>query len=625
MIEITDSCIEKVEIKFGFSFDEESKEFIKCLESKDIKACPGAGKTTSLVAKLDVLSKHMPFSDNSGVLVLTHTNVAVDEIKKKLGINVKTLLSYPNHIGTFQSFINKFLATPMYIKIFGKKPERIDSEIFYKIFQERFNSCNNFHRNWLQDRADEKHTNVLTFIENFDIDDNSIKYNDRNIITTNSNMFQAIKTISNIPYSVINSGYLAYHHCYDLALKYLNDYPDMKDTFQKRFQYVFVDEVQDTDDKQFDILNKLFSDSNVVIQKIGDNNQAIFNSLKSDSSGWQTNTDFLEIKNTKRLSGKISNIVANFALEPQELEGSSSVEINPVILLFDVTNIGTQVLNEFAKIIIENDLHSIENAKFKAVGAVKEHETKYAISDYFPDFKKDNNESLEYDSLIEKLNLFDKTTIYPKDLRTIVLDVIIEYLKLVTIKNENKYFTKKSLLLYLKTIDKSKHDNFQFKILNSMYNLNVGICVLGLIKEKLEIVLELFDKSFDENLLSKIIKNYKLEFTKITNKNNYIYSNDEIELSIDISTIHKVKGETHTATLILESFNRAYDLKQLLKLLKGQTLNNPSLALKNKIKLLYVAMSRPTHLLCLAMNKEHVTIRDKTELENIGFIVKNIS
>ncbi|CAA6803047.1 MAG: Unknown protein [uncultured Sulfurovum sp.] len=35
-------------------------------------------------------------------------------------------------------------------------------------------------------------------------------------------------------------------------------------------------------------------------------------------------------------------------------------------------------------------------------------------------------------------------------------------------------------------------------------------------------------------------------------------------------------------------------------------------------------MSRPTHLLCLAMDKEYVTVSDKTELENIGFIVKDI-
>ncbi|MDC4765279.1 AAA family ATPase, partial [Acinetobacter baumannii] len=100
--------------------------------TKDIQACPGAGKTTTLVAKLDILANKMPFPDKSGVLVLTHTNVAIDEIKSKLGYNANKLVSYPNHVGTFQSFVNKYLAIPMYIHYFGKKPLAIDSELFEK-------------------------------------------------------------------------------------------------------------------------------------------------------------------------------------------------------------------------------------------------------------------------------------------------------------------------------------------------------------------------------------------------------------------------------------------------------------------------------------------------------------
>ena len=67
VVDITDEDIEKVEQKFGLTFDEESQEFIKCLESKDIKACPGAGKTTSLVAKLDILSNYTNFRSNCNI------------------------------------------------------------------------------------------------------------------------------------------------------------------------------------------------------------------------------------------------------------------------------------------------------------------------------------------------------------------------------------------------------------------------------------------------------------------------------------------------------------------------------------------------------------------------------
>ncbi|SGZ20797.1 UvrD-helicase domain-containing protein, partial [Moritella viscosa] len=127
---ITEQDILDVENKLSLKFDDGSKEFIKCAVTKDIQACPGAGKTTSLIAKLDILASKMPFPNKSGILVLTHTNVAVNEIKSKLGYNGSKILRYPNHVGTFQSFVNKYLAIPMYVKIFGKKPEAIDSEIF---------------------------------------------------------------------------------------------------------------------------------------------------------------------------------------------------------------------------------------------------------------------------------------------------------------------------------------------------------------------------------------------------------------------------------------------------------------------------------------------------------------
>jgi DNA helicase II / ATP-dependent DNA helicase PcrA len=622
MINITDSHIEEIERKFGFSFDDESKEFIKCLKTKDIQACPGAGKTTSLVAKLDIIAQHMPFKDNSGILVLTHTNVAVDEIKKKLGLNAKTLLSYPNHVGTFQSFVNKFLAIPMYIKLFGKKPERIDRDVFYKIFQERFDLCNDFHKNWLQKRADEKYVNVLTFIENFDISESEIKYKGRNVITTSSLMFNEIKTISQIPYKIVKNGYLTYSHCYELALKYLNDYENIKEIFQKRFKYVFVDEVQDTDDRQFEILDKLFSNSDVIIQRIGDKNQAIFSNMNSSSIGWKVNSDFLEIKNTKRLSKVISEKVTNFAISPQDLKGNEEITIFPTIILYDIENIGELVFKEFGNIIIENGLHNIENSKFKAVGAVgKIHEKgEITIPSYFPDFTKNDDDSVNYDSILEKIKLFDKNKFLAKDFRKILLDVVIEYLKLKDVKNEDKYFTKKTLFQFLENKEKNIYIDFKIKLFNSVKKLYKQECIDDEIKIKLEIILNLFGKRIDEISLKTIIKNYKINFSDKTTKNKFKYENADIEFEIDISTIHKIKGETHTATLVLETYKNKYDLEILLNLLK----NKKRASFDDKKKLLYVAMSRPTHLLCFAMNKEHVNELDREELQNCGFIIKDI-
>lgn len=77
-------------------FDEDKQKVINCTESAHIQACPGSGKTTTLLAKLVLLAEQMPLKNGKGICVLTYTNVAIDEIKSKLGHKADILFSYPN-------------------------------------------------------------------------------------------------------------------------------------------------------------------------------------------------------------------------------------------------------------------------------------------------------------------------------------------------------------------------------------------------------------------------------------------------------------------------------------------------------------------------------------------------
>ena len=67
-------------------FDTERKKFIFNLDTIDVQAVPGSGKTTALLAKLLMLENQLPFDDRSGILVISHTNAAIDEIKNKIAI-----------------------------------------------------------------------------------------------------------------------------------------------------------------------------------------------------------------------------------------------------------------------------------------------------------------------------------------------------------------------------------------------------------------------------------------------------------------------------------------------------------------------------------------------------------
>lgn len=114
---ITDVDIEKAEqvlLSDGIHFDSERRLFIKDLESCDLLAVPGSGKTTALQAKLICMARHLPLEENKGILVLSHTNNAVNEVKKKLRTECYSLLDAPHFIGTVQDFVDKFLAIPYY-------------------------------------------------------------------------------------------------------------------------------------------------------------------------------------------------------------------------------------------------------------------------------------------------------------------------------------------------------------------------------------------------------------------------------------------------------------------------------------------------------------------------------
>jgi DNA helicase II / ATP-dependent DNA helicase PcrA len=103
---------------------------LKASASCDIQAGPGCGKTTILTAKLALLAKKWRWSDR-GVLVLSHTNVARREIESRLGQSksLAQLLGYPHFIGTFQTFVDQFLALP-YLRQEGIEITAIDDDKF---------------------------------------------------------------------------------------------------------------------------------------------------------------------------------------------------------------------------------------------------------------------------------------------------------------------------------------------------------------------------------------------------------------------------------------------------------------------------------------------------------------
>lgn len=242
-MKITDDDIERVEKIFfpnGGSFKDAKNErynFIKCIDkSIHLQACPGSGKTTALLAKIYLLSEKMPFENNKGICVLTHTNVAIDIIKKRLGNKADKLFTHPNFFGTIQSFVDKFLAIPAYTKIYGNRLKYIDNEMFLnRVYLKRNIYKNN---NWLINNKG-SFDSVDDFVANFDVSFDRSGFNlvINNLTDKNSTTY---KTLESIYKEIIENGYIRYRDAYSLAKFYLGQYPHLTNYFSSRFNFVFT-------------------------------------------------------------------------------------------------------------------------------------------------------------------------------------------------------------------------------------------------------------------------------------------------------------------------------------------------------------------------------------------------
>jgi len=150
-IEITDADIDEIEASFGdIIFDEQRRNIIKHMDSVDIQAFPGSGKTTVLVAKLAILAKKWPYQ-NKGICVLSHTNVARNEIETRMGSTPigKALLSYPHFIGTVHSFFDTYVGLP-WLRSNGYPITMIDTDI---VLTKRWNSLKYGTKKYLESKG----------------------------------------------------------------------------------------------------------------------------------------------------------------------------------------------------------------------------------------------------------------------------------------------------------------------------------------------------------------------------------------------------------------------------------------------------------------------------------------
>ena len=450
---------------------------------------------------------------------------------------------------------------------------------------------------------------------------------------------------------MFQEGILSCEDAYDLAFRYIREKElDFSMFSHKRFRYLFIDEVQDCNNHQEELIKKLFDDEKVVVQRFGDFCQAIYD---GDGNEGIDNTNLrgenvLPIYNSNRFGENIAKPLRSMCMvDNRQLVGNEEIcSAKPIIITYEDP---LMVLPKYAEILRntiipemgnmsvldiankernDDPLHRINIKACGWVGKKGANSNKQYIESYYPSFERRSvTIRLESDSFDNFILKNQNGSV--KDYGLSIIQGIIKFLDLCDIKNDTRRYTITSLLDFLTTKDTKNKDVFLCNIMKWAMLAATANNAEGRQHLKEDIyqyltgtLLPLFDKdevTIDANTFFNDVADGN------QNEQNFEYGNiyKEDDIEIEIATVHTVKGETHAATLYLETFfNKYYESERLKEQFKGNAYRGTDDDTLKSLKVVYVGMSRPRYLLCVAIQKDRFHKMDCQELRGIWDVIE---
>lgn len=614
-INISDRAISEVEkllLPENCHFANDSKDVIRHWKSVDVVACPGSGKTTVLLAKLKLLADRMPLEDGAGICVLSHTNVAVDEIKRRLGEYADQLRGYPNYVGTIQSFIDRFVTVPYLrdksevsisfvdeIEYCSRLYSFISRQTYPNPYYSLFAFVNSRFKTSSFPYADEVH-----FFQDISIRNDGLYHRNSRLAGNSSDSYkQYIQAKGQL---LRKHGILQFHDTYayvnEAVSSLSNAYTCL---FSKRFKYVFIDEYQDCNNVQREALNRLFDPAECNVFRIGDTDQAIYGSINMDADEWIPSENSFEIASTCRYGQSIADVISPLRRSNNPIHSCVDDSLKPTVIVFDEYSIN-KVIGTFVGLLEKKGLNNLEDT-YKVIGAIRSDSTSgLSIGSYWEGFDSRQRTVHEYsywDMIGHVLAEIKQGRLYrAENLVRKILCRIFHYLGIRDKTREREYTVSS-----IQTALRERHwDIYSNAIINLAEEINptidtVDLWIRGLLGELIEgidtSVDQLFEK-FPANFMEKV-DNLKVG---VDAKNIYV---DPIRgRKIEFDTIHGAKGQTHDATLYLETEkSNGSDIGRILWCY-GIGSKGKSTLYDQSRKLAYVGMSRPRKFLCVAVQSK---------------------
>ncbi|CAH6902737.1 DNA helicase [Vibrio chagasii] len=669
-------------------FDEHQLKVLQNIDSLDVEACPGSGKTTVLVAKLALLARYWK-PKNQGICVLSMTNAARDEIQEKLGntIEGQKLLHAPHFIGTIHSFFSEFLAKP-YLNSNNMSIVSIDDDFCRSqrrktLLKEPYLELTDYFVNEQVKKRTEiietsksttkKYADALAWLDEHNeklLEDQRLGIpvhwrmvdTDFNVVTDSGRSLDLPEHLlliqQKVVKEVVEKGIFGFSDIFVYSRALLESSRDVYKIIRTRFPLLLIDEAQDTSCSQAEMIYELFISekcdrvNGIVRQRFGDANQTIYTfetPMPSDGVDPYPSLHIpkLTIPVSHRFDPSIARIASKFETNPLDIpmqgmrknEGQSA---NHCVLLFDEKT-RRNVIPAFAKLVKnELDIDTLKSAKVRVCSHIQKEKKEATTSEDYARTIRDYYSPYVADKLTKEYQQHKCLLDYIKHGRFLVketknigqgLDKVAEgvfkssmlvgesfssgysgtpFSKIKSVNNKHRAI--------LKSIDNKVWLSYTQKVLKFLTNdsaineemwgdfietISEVLCDL-LSQETIKLHDGHFFKWNFDDYVADGQENQQLAFSEKGNVYRHRVENSDEVIDIKLGTIHSVKGQTHTATLLLESTNRGPIFGQLKSFITGnEEVEGSTGSKKSWLNTMYVGLTRPTHLVCLAIPESH--------------------
>lgn len=597
--------------------------------SRDFNAVPGSGKTSLLAAKLLLLAKKWPHA-RYGICVLSHTNVARDEIAQRLAVTAEgtQLLGYPHFIGTIHGFVNQFFAMPV-LRSLGLKVDVIDDLVFADKAQSllRLGMFAGL-RVYLENQNNGEGIASTLFYRTAKLD---VQVESGSLPGAHTASY---KSLMKLKAMLTEAGIFRYRDMFAYADLALKSCPHLVDVVHRRFPMVFIDEMQDTSWDQESFLNRIF-DGKSVMQRFGDVDQKILSDEDNGNQLTFPRDGHGCISTSKRFGTAIATAVGSIRVSGEAVVGEGSNSHAPILLLYATTD-ATKVVAYYGRLVLERlSMEDIGTREVKAMSARKSGESKVEagrhLVDYWPAYGDPQSMGMRSERFWALVGDARKSVL-DSSLSSRVSDVRRALLLVLRAAGAQFVHDVRDARALPRAAGEFASSGPIEELTRQLALSGEQLCEVGQRDVLFQLVYAGLKPYLPDTLEFDAFKALSVfEETVLPGSTNAAattrcqVSNQGRSLEFGLGTVAGMKGETHAASLVLESCggpSKKFDVALGLEYIAGMAAKKLEKLPKTQqaqMRNLYVAMSRPTTLLCLAANESRVPQSIRDALVNKGW------